>query len=91
VARDSLGRLAEVADTLIVVVLVLLLSTYLTADGSQIASRLRQEAPQAQRHRAIFLIAVVACVVGGIASSASSTLSRTSRSPRWSEPRPHRP
>ena len=65
VARDSLGWLAEVAVTVIDVVLVLLLSVYLTANGPQIASRVRQEAPRAQRHRAAFLIAVVTRVVGG--------------------------
>jgi predicted PurR-regulated permease PerM len=65
VATASLGRVTQIAGALIDVVLVLLLSIYLSANGPDIAGRLRHEAPEGQRHRADFLIVIVTRVVGG--------------------------
>jgi predicted PurR-regulated permease PerM len=65
VATASLGWVTQIAGALIDVVLVLLLSIYLTANGPEIAGLVRREAPEGQRHRADFLIVIVNRVVGG--------------------------
>ncbi|HZS86525.1 MAG TPA: AI-2E family transporter [Chloroflexota bacterium] len=64
-ARDSLGLVTQVFDALVSVVLVLILSVYLTANGPKIAQRLRRETPGRQRWRTSLLIAIVNQVVGG--------------------------
>jgi predicted PurR-regulated permease PerM len=65
IAKDSLGIVTSVLGTLIDIVLVLILSVYLTANGERIAQRLRHEAPGQQRRHIILLIAIVNQVVGG--------------------------
>jgi len=64
-ARESLRLVRTVLDTLISVVLITILSVYLTANGPKIARRLRRETPGAQRWRTSLLIAIVNQVVGG--------------------------
>jgi predicted PurR-regulated permease PerM len=64
-AKDSLGVVSGVVGTLINIVLILILSVYLTANGPRIAQRLRRETPGAQRWRTSLLIATVNQVVGG--------------------------
>jgi predicted PurR-regulated permease PerM len=66
VAKDLIPRLAEFFGTVVDLVLVLILSVYLCANGARIAQWLRQEAPDRHtRVRAQMLIAVVNRVVGG--------------------------
>jgi predicted PurR-regulated permease PerM len=65
VASDSLGILSGVVSTIIDIVLVLILSVYLTANGPAIAQRLRRETPGSQRWRTTLLISIVNRVVGG--------------------------
>jgi predicted PurR-regulated permease PerM len=66
VARASLGRVADVLGTVIDVVLILILSVYLAANGGNIAYWLRTETPRGTtRYRAQLLVAVVTRVVGG--------------------------
>jgi predicted PurR-regulated permease PerM len=64
-AQDSLGVATGIVNTIIDIILILILSVYLTANGPKIARRLRRETPGAQRWRTILLIAVVNRVVGG--------------------------
>ncbi len=64
-AKDSLGIVTGVANTIIDLVLIVILSVYLTANGPKIAQRLRRETPGAQRWRTTLLIAIVNQVVGG--------------------------
>jgi len=64
-AKDSLNIVSTVLGTIIDVILVLILSIYLTANGSRIGVRLRQEAPNAQRRHIVLLIDIVNQVVGG--------------------------
>jgi len=64
-AKDSLSIVSTVLGTIIDVILVLILSIYLTANGSRIGVRLRQEAPNAQRRHIVLLIDIVNQVVGG--------------------------
>jgi len=64
-AKESLGLVSGIVSTLIDLVLILILSVYLTANGPQIARRLRRETPGAQRWRTGLLIAIVNQVVGG--------------------------
>jgi len=64
-ATESLGLVSGVVSTLIDLVLILILSVYLTANGPKIARRLRRETPGAQRWRTGLLIAIVNQVVGG--------------------------
>lgn len=64
-AKESFGLVTTVLDTLISVVLILILSVYLTANGPKIARGLRRETPGAQRWRTSLLIAIVNQVVGG--------------------------
>jgi predicted PurR-regulated permease PerM len=64
-AKDSLGIATGVVNTIIDLILILILSVYLTANGPKIARRLRQETPGAQRWRMSLLIAIVKQVVGG--------------------------
>jgi len=64
-AQESLGLVSGIVSTLIELVLILILSVYLIANGPQIARRLRRETPGAQRWRTGLLIAIVNQVVGG--------------------------
>lgn len=64
-AKDSLGIITGIFGTLVDIILVLILSVYLTANGPKIARRLRQETPSAQRGRTDLLIGIVNQVVGG--------------------------
>jgi predicted PurR-regulated permease PerM len=64
-AQDSLGIITGIVSTLVDVVLVLILSVYLTANGPNIARRLRRETPSAQRPHTDLLIGIVNQVVGG--------------------------
>jgi predicted PurR-regulated permease PerM len=66
VARASLGRVADVLGTVIDVVLILILSVYLAANGTNIAHWLKTETPHGTtRYRAQLLVAVTTRVVGG--------------------------
>jgi predicted PurR-regulated permease PerM len=66
VARDLIPRLAEFFGTIVDVILVLILSIYLCADGARIAQWLKTETPGGRtRARAHLLVAVVNRVVGG--------------------------
>jgi len=64
-AKESLGLVSGIVSTLIDLILILILSVYLTANGPRIARRLRRETPGAQRWRTGLLIAIVNQVVGG--------------------------
>jgi len=64
-ARDSISIVSTVLGTIIDIILVLILSIYLTANGARIGVRLRQEAPNAQRRHIVLLIDIVNQVVGG--------------------------
>jgi predicted PurR-regulated permease PerM len=66
VARASLGRVADVLGTVIDIVLILILSVYLAANGANIAHWLKTETPHGTtRYRAQLMVAVVTRVVGG--------------------------
>ncbi|MDQ2743800.1 MAG: AI-2E family transporter [Chloroflexota bacterium] len=64
-AKGSLGIITGVVGAIVDIVLVLILSVYLTANGPKIAMRLRRETPGAQRYRMVLFIAIVNQVVGG--------------------------
>ncbi len=64
-AKDSLSIVSGIVGTLISIILILILSVYLTANGPRIAQRLRRETPGTQRWRTSLLIAIVNQVVGG--------------------------
>ncbi len=64
-ASDSLDIVTGVANALIDLVLILILSVYLTANGPRIAVLLRRETPGGHRWRTSLLIAIVNRVVGG--------------------------
>src|SRR5205085_7552105 len=61
--QQSLGRVSGVVATVIEMILILILSVYLTANGPRIARRLRSETPGAQRWRTSRLIDIVNRVV----------------------------
>ena len=64
-AGQSVGILTGTVNILIDLILILILSVYLTANGPNISRRLRRETPGAQRWRTTLLIAIVNQVVGG--------------------------
>ena len=64
-AKDSIGIISTVVGTVVDIVLVLILSIYLTANGPRITARLRKETPLGQRRHVNLLIAIVNQVVGG--------------------------
>lgn len=64
-ARDSLGILTGVLGTIVNVVLVLILSVYLTANGPNIAEALRRETPDRQERTIDRAITEVNRVIGG--------------------------
>lgn len=65
IAAQSLDIITSVLGTVVDIVLVLILSVYLTANGDKIAARLRRETPSPQRRNTILLIAIFNQVVGG--------------------------
>jgi predicted PurR-regulated permease PerM len=65
VASQSLAIITGILGTIVDIILVLILSVYLTANGPKIASRLRSETPSPQRRNTIILIGIVNRVVGG--------------------------
>ncbi len=64
-AKASLSIITGVVGTIVDIVLVLILSVYLTANGPNISLMLRRETPGAQRKHTVLLIAIVNQVVGG--------------------------
>ncbi|MCC6177990.1 MAG: AI-2E family transporter [Chloroflexi bacterium] len=65
IARQSLASVEAIAGGLIDLILILILSVYLAANGERIAHWLRTETPKSQRYRAQLLVAVINRVVGG--------------------------
>jgi len=65
VATQTIGIVSGILNTLIDMILILILSVYLTANGPKIAKRLRRETPLTQRWRTSLVIAIVNQVVGG--------------------------
>lgn len=64
-AKASLSIITGVVGTVVDIVLVLILSVYLTANGPRIAAMLRRETPGGHRKQTVLLIAIVNQVVGG--------------------------
>ena len=64
-AKSSIDIVTTVLGTIIDIVLVLMLSIYLTANAHSITQRLRRETPDEQRRHINLLIAIVNQVVGG--------------------------
>ncbi len=64
-AKASLSIITGVVGTIVDIVLVLILSVYLTANGPKIAAMLRRETPGGHRKQTVLLIAIVTQVVGG--------------------------
>ena len=66
IARDLIPRLAEFFGTVVDVILVLILSVYMTVDGGRIATFLKTRTPGTRaRVRAQVLVAIVNRVIGG--------------------------
>ena len=66
VARDLLSRLTAFLGTLVDLILVVILSVYLAANGEKISRWLRTETPPGSiRYRSRLLVAIVSRVVGG--------------------------
>lgn len=64
-ASQSLNIVTSILGTIVDIVLVLILSVYLTANGQNISRFLRAQAPTKQRRNMILFIAIVNQVVGG--------------------------
>ena len=64
-AKETFKIVSGVLETIINLILILILSVYLTANGPGIARGLRRETPGTERWRTSLLIAVVNQVVGG--------------------------
>lgn len=64
-AKDAIKVVEVLLGGLVDAILVLILSVYLTANGSAISRWLRRQTPGEQRHRTRELIAIVNQVVGG--------------------------
>jgi predicted PurR-regulated permease PerM len=64
-AKQSVGIVSGLVSTMVDVILILILSVYLTANGPKIAVRLKRATPGSQRWRTQLLIAIVNQVVGG--------------------------
>jgi predicted PurR-regulated permease PerM len=64
-ARQTVDIVTGVVGTIIDIILVLILSIYLTANGQKIAAWMRRQTPSPQRRQTILLIAIVNRVVGG--------------------------
>jgi len=65
IAKSSLDIITGVVGAIIDVILVLILSVYLAANGPRIARGLRREAPDGHRDRVSLFISIVNRVVGG--------------------------
>ncbi|MGH2441906.1 MAG: AI-2E family transporter [Chloroflexota bacterium] len=65
VASQSLSIITGIVGTIVEIILVLILSVYLTANGERIGGRMRTETPLGQRRNISLLIAIVNQVVGG--------------------------
>jgi predicted PurR-regulated permease PerM len=65
VASQSVSIVASVLTTLVDIVLILILSVYLTANGERIATFLRRQTPTSHRSNTVLLIGIVNRVVGG--------------------------
>lgn len=65
VARSSVDIITTALGTIVDVVLVLILSVYLTANGTRISQGLRRQTPSSQRRHMVQLIGIVNGVVGG--------------------------
>lgn len=65
VAKSSVDIIAATVGTIVDVILVLILSVYLTANGTNISHWLRRETPGQQRRYTVLLINIVNQVVGG--------------------------
>jgi predicted PurR-regulated permease PerM len=65
VASQSVGIATTIVGTVVDVVLVLILSVYLTANGPKLSGWLRRQTPASQRRHTTLLIAIVNQVVGG--------------------------
>jgi predicted PurR-regulated permease PerM len=65
VASQSLSIITGILGTLVDIVLVLILSVYLTANGQKISAWLRAQTPSRQRRNTALLIGIVSQVVGG--------------------------
>jgi predicted PurR-regulated permease PerM len=64
-AKSSVGIITSVLGTIVDIVLVLILSVYLTANGPKISAQLRRQTPGDQRRYTTLFIAIVNRVVGG--------------------------
>jgi predicted PurR-regulated permease PerM len=64
-AHDSLHLAQQVLNTLVDLVLVLILSVYLTAGGPRLAASLRRETPRPYRRRIALLLTISNRVIGG--------------------------
>src|SRR5215469_307367 len=64
-ATDALAVLTSVVNAVVDTVLIVILSTYLVANGPRLVRWVREQAPASQRRRANLLIAIVNQVVGG--------------------------
>jgi predicted PurR-regulated permease PerM len=64
-AADALAVLTTVVNAVVDTVLILILSTYLVANGPRLVRWVREQAPASQRRRANLLIAIINQVVGG--------------------------
>lgn len=66
IARESVGRIAEVFGSVVDFVLILILSVYMALDGSRLAHWLKTETPgRRTRARAQLLVALTSRVIGG--------------------------
>jgi predicted PurR-regulated permease PerM len=65
IASQSLSIITGILGTLVDIVLVLILSVYLTANGQKISAWLRSQTPSPQRRNTVLLIGIVNQVVGG--------------------------
>lgn len=64
-ASQSLSIVTSILGTLVDIILVLILSVYLTANGQRISAWLRKQTPSPHRRNTMLLIAIVNQVVGG--------------------------
>lgn len=65
VASQSVDIATTIVGTVVDIVLVLILSVYLTANGPRLSGWLRRQTPTSQRRHTVLLIAIINQVVGG--------------------------
>jgi predicted PurR-regulated permease PerM len=65
IAASSVDIITGVLGTIVDIILVLILSVYLTVDGERLARWLREQAPGGQRRQVTILFAIINQVVGG--------------------------